>query len=60
MKLVKFFDKTWREDHYGVLRNDSKDIICGCCGNILTPDEYEIIYSMDYDFGEDIKRIMEM
>lgn len=60
MKLVKFFDKTWEEEHYGVLHNNSKDIICACCGGILTPDEYKIIDTVDYDFQEDIKNLMEM
>ena len=41
--VVLFADLIKREQHTGVLLSNG-NIICLCCGGVLTPNEYRIIY----------------
>ena len=37
MKQVMFYDRANKEKHGGIITDDG-DIICGCCGGIISAD----------------------
>ena len=50
-KQVKFFDKEFQEFHGGILIND-EILICGCCGGVITKDEwndFDIVIVTEYN-----------
>lgn len=61
MKLIKFKDLDNFETHGGILL-DNGDVVCGCCGGLLTADEeydtWEPIEVIDWESIDDI--IMDM
>ena len=50
-KQVKIFDKEFQEFHGGILIND-EILICGCCGGVITKDEwndFDIVIVTEYN-----------